>query len=708
MTVPANDRRKVYDGDGVTTVFNGPMAYSATHITAALVEIATGVVSSAGSFTVTQLGKSAGTRVTMAVAPPALYRLVLLRTLPYSQIVDITNQGAFNANVLEQGMDLLDMQIQQLADDNARTPRLGEADIDGSGKYDGNGNRLGNIADAVDGADVPNLAQVTGLIGPGSGPFLQEGVGAVIRTYQDRDRDVLHSTDFMSAAQISDVRGRTAAIDVTASVQAALNTGIRDIHFPAGIYRLSAKLNVVGSPIHITGDGPGVTELRWTAAAATEGLDVTLSAPAGLTGVAIVENLSLTTAKALAPGTALKITSPAGTAADRIMPRAIVRDVIAQGATSPLNDGWSYGIHLNNCSNSTIDTCYFIGKVNGSEPNYSSIAGFIYDNAVAASPHQSALTFVNVVAHYAQDMLRVSDFEGVLIDKIQFVGANNGVVVTGPLAFPHLSLTNSHINVSTTCVSIANVQEIYISDNLFFKQLGNFGGTGISLSGGAKKGRIIDNTFNNLNTDPAAVMNGIILDDSDDFYIEGNTFRKEPASPAGIGIWVSTSTSTDNYIGRNFYESGITPILDSGARTIRPNMGALVNRTAAQSFTAATPALITWQAAARETGEFWDVGQPTRLTCPVAGYYVVTASIQWDPAVTAGIRDAEVWKNGAPFLGSPYTRVVNFMQRHNLVTAPVLCAAGDYFTVSALSDTTQNMVNGNNTWFGIERVGDAA
>lgn len=199
MTVPANDRRKVYDGDGVTTIFNGPMAYSATHITAELVEIATGAVSSAGSFTVTQLGKSAGTRVTMAVAPPALYRLVLLRTLPYSQIVDITNQGAFNANVLEQGMDLLDMQIQQLADDNARTPRLGEADVDGNGTYDGNGNRLGNIADAVSPDDVPNLAQVTGLIGPGSGPFIQSGIGAVIRTYQDKDRERVSAQDFGAA-----------------------------------------------------------------------------------------------------------------------------------------------------------------------------------------------------------------------------------------------------------------------------------------------------------------------------------------------------------------------------------------------------------------------------------------------------------------------------------------------------------------------------
>lgn len=199
MTVPTDDRRKIYDGDGVTTVFNGPMAYSATHITASLVDDVTGVVSSAGAFTVSQLGKSAGTRVTMTVSPPSGYKLVLLRTLPYSQIVDITNQGSFNASVLEQGLDLGAMQIQQLADEVGRSPRLGEADIDGAGTYDGNGNRLGNVADAVDPTDVPNFAQVTGLIGPGSGPFLQDGAGAVIRTYQDKDRERVTLQDFGAA-----------------------------------------------------------------------------------------------------------------------------------------------------------------------------------------------------------------------------------------------------------------------------------------------------------------------------------------------------------------------------------------------------------------------------------------------------------------------------------------------------------------------------
>lgn len=196
MTVPANNRRKVYEGDGVTVTFNGPMAYSPTHIQTSLVDIVTGNVTSAGSFTVERLGKSAGTIITMAAAPPSGFYLVILLLVPYSQTVDITNQGSFNASVLEQGLDLLEMQIGQNADDLGRSPRLGEFDIDGVGRYDGNGNRLGGIGVALEGDDVPTLSQVTGLIGPGLGAFMQAGAGATARQYQDKAREVLSVRDF--------------------------------------------------------------------------------------------------------------------------------------------------------------------------------------------------------------------------------------------------------------------------------------------------------------------------------------------------------------------------------------------------------------------------------------------------------------------------------------------------------------------------------
>lgn len=251
----------MYDGDGVTTIFNGPMAYSATHITAALVEIATGVVSSAGSFTVTQLGKSAGTRVTMAVAPPALYRLVLLRTLPYSQIVDITNQGAFNANVLEQGMDLLDMQIQQLADEASRVPQLGDADIDGSGAYQGNGNRLSNLADAVNSQDAATLGQINDLISIPTGPFIQVASGAVGRPVQDKLRDdPVSLLDFVPVAEHAAILNGTSTYNcgpALASAIAAAQANTQScaiVALPRGLINV-AQTYILTSPVRFVGRG---------------------------------------------------------------------------------------------------------------------------------------------------------------------------------------------------------------------------------------------------------------------------------------------------------------------------------------------------------------------------------------------------------------------------------------------------------------------
>lgn len=360
MTVPANDRRKVYDGDGVTTIFNGPMAYSATHITAALVEIATGVVSSAGSFTVTQLGKSAGTRVTMAVAPPALYRLVLLRTTPYSQIVDITNQGSFNASVLEQGMDLLDMQIQQLADDNARTPRLGEADVDGNGTYDGNGNRLGNIADAVSQDDVPNLAQVTGLIGPGSGPFLQEGAGAVIRTYQDKDRDIVSVKDFGAVG--NDVADDTLAIQ--RAVDATPNFG--SLYFPAGSYVCTAPITLGDKCITIYGAGFLNSVVRFSNG--TNGFVITNTdgPPLDDAYTVTIRDLWIFTNNQSDASTAKAIhysqPAPPGDGGQPQM-SLLVQNCYFSGIFK-FDQWWPFAIYVENAPNTLIDRCFYQGKAN--------------------------------------------------------------------------------------------------------------------------------------------------------------------------------------------------------------------------------------------------------------------------------------------------------------------------------------------------------
>lgn len=118
MTVLQSDRRKEYPGNDVATVFTGPRAFSASHITVYSVDDDTLVATLLTSgYTLTGVGAT-NTSVQMAVAPASGTTLRILRTVPYEQACDISNQGAYLPETLEDGgLDPLSMQIQQLADD---------------------------------------------------------------------------------------------------------------------------------------------------------------------------------------------------------------------------------------------------------------------------------------------------------------------------------------------------------------------------------------------------------------------------------------------------------------------------------------------------------------------------------------------------------------------------------------------------------------
>lgn len=211
MTVSSNDRRKSYPGNGVTVTFNGPMAYTADVISVSLSDDVTGDITSAGPFTVTQLGKEAGTIVTLVSPPPSGKTVTILRTVPYAQTVDITNQGSFNARVIETGFDLPVMQIQQIADRQERSLYVVD---EAPGNIDLRINRIDPLKPLVGSADGlrlefgdttltgdmllrPNLATGSGssLVG-----FLQSGAGAVLRTSENKQRAQFTVNDFGAVA----------------------------------------------------------------------------------------------------------------------------------------------------------------------------------------------------------------------------------------------------------------------------------------------------------------------------------------------------------------------------------------------------------------------------------------------------------------------------------------------------------------------------
>lgn len=84
--------------------------------------------------------------------------------------------------------------------------------------------------------------------------FQQSGTGAVATTVQNVLMEVVSAYRFMTAAQISDVEARTRLQDVTAPLQAALNTG-KLVFCPDGDYLISSALTKTSNFGGLVGNG---------------------------------------------------------------------------------------------------------------------------------------------------------------------------------------------------------------------------------------------------------------------------------------------------------------------------------------------------------------------------------------------------------------------------------------------------------------------
>src|SRR5882672_2321795 len=80
------------------------------------------------------------------------------------------------------------------------------------------------------------------------------GAGTVATTVQTKLSEFVNIFDFMTSAQIADVKANTALVDVTAAVQAAINFGANKIYAPAGTYLLTSTITIT-TGITLIGDG---------------------------------------------------------------------------------------------------------------------------------------------------------------------------------------------------------------------------------------------------------------------------------------------------------------------------------------------------------------------------------------------------------------------------------------------------------------------
>jgi len=171
MTLSAAATRIQYVGDGTTTTFAIPFSFQSNGSYVAVYkrdETTTPAVetlqTNGSDYTIS------GANVVFGVAPVANIKILIIRTLPFSQTFDAITNGAFLAESLESQVDRITMMLQQLSEEldrcvkfpityNTTDRRLAEPSQGKFLKWDGSGNltndTLGSVSSAtVDGSNV--------------------------------------------------------------------------------------------------------------------------------------------------------------------------------------------------------------------------------------------------------------------------------------------------------------------------------------------------------------------------------------------------------------------------------------------------------------------------------------------------------------------------------------------------------------------------
>lgn len=251
MTIASATSRRQYDGDGTTQTFPVPFYFlDNSHLQVVLTSVASvdTVQTITTNYTVNGSGNPNGGTVTMFVAPASGEKLTIIRSVPLTQSADLVDNDPLPAEVLETAFDkgiMIDQQIQEQLDRTIKVP-VGA----GSGTlpapqantligWNGTATGLQNYSPASQVTESSNVN------------FLQAGTGAVARTVQSKDRELLSVTDFFSSAQLTDYTTNAEALDLSVPVQAAINQAAaskRTLAWPPG----TASVNNITLPSDLT------------------------------------------------------------------------------------------------------------------------------------------------------------------------------------------------------------------------------------------------------------------------------------------------------------------------------------------------------------------------------------------------------------------------------------------------------------------------
>ncbi|MEC4595452.1 hypothetical protein [Burkholderia vietnamiensis] len=285
MTISSTANKAIGYGNGVAT--NWPHKFlipNASQLTVILTDPSGNQTTlSPSQYAVSGIGNRNGGTVTypLSGAPlPLGWSITRLRLLPIVQQTDIVNQSGFYPDVVESAMDYQTMTQQQLAEQQSRSIALPVVDdqtvinpvlpaaaaratkpliFDAAGNVVTGQQAYQEPQTLLDNAKATAEQIAAGVApGAGTGTFLQNGTGVVARTFQDKERDIVHAKDFAYVDP-------TGATDSTIGLQKWVDfcrVNNRRGRIGAGTFKLTGSLNIPASQNWgLSGEAYGGTQL---------------------------------------------------------------------------------------------------------------------------------------------------------------------------------------------------------------------------------------------------------------------------------------------------------------------------------------------------------------------------------------------------------------------------------------------------------------
>ncbi|WP_270582587.1 glycosyl hydrolase family 28-related protein [Enterobacter roggenkampii] len=595
MTVSTVVDHNDYTGNGVTTSFPYTFRiFQKTDLTVSVLDLSGTLIVLVldADYTVTNAGGYSGGNVVLTAPLENGWKISIARELEVTQETDLRNQGKFFAEVHENAFDKLTMLIQQVST-LFRLALRKPSSI--ANWYEAEGNRIQNLADPSAEMDSVNKRsmvsyveeKISGVIG-GFGYFLQKGVGAVMRTFQDKMRDIVSVKDFGAVGD-----GST---DDTASIQAAINALFPEggtLYLPKGIYKITNQLNISNMPVKIQGEGMMST--------------VIIQAGVNKNGISFISNTSgnapstnnlLINTLQISDISINKGASGGGIAVDAqwlLMTSNSAQFITERFRVYSHGNAefcWAGAVRLVNCNGVRISKTQLHGNplesvLTAADP-YTMKYGLQFVNQTDALGLISFFIDSLTVICASRGIQVYGWHEGFEIVNSELVQTNTGIEVFGNATHlnPDFFYLNSHIEARQNAVSLSNVfKPKFVGCDLFKSTFGTpvsgsivslnqcnfatFSGTtfssndatvteqGITTDVNSYHGNVTGCSF--IGFDNTSGSSGINLVGSE-WLIDGNNFY---LCNAGVRVF-----GNNNEIGVNHYKDCASKVLDAGSSNL--------------------------------------------------------------------------------------------------------------------------------------------